>query len=112
LEWQAFPVAQSVEVVVHAPVASHCRLLSVLPVQVVSAGQVSGSGFPFTAVQAPAALQAWQVPAQAESQHTPSAQKPIAHSPPLVQGAPSGLPVAQVPVLDPAGNWQVLGARH
>ena len=90
--------------VVQAPLASHCRLLRVLPAQVTVAGHVSGSGAFLTDTQAPAGLHAWQVPLQALLQQTPSAQKPCAHSFPLVQAAPSGFPLPQVPVFDPAAN--------
>ena len=48
----------------------------------------------------------WQVPVQAASQHTPSAQKPVAHWSGSVHGVPPALVCAQVPPLFVASqNW-------
>src|SRR5262245_20493271 len=46
----------------------------------------------------PATLHALQTPGQAESQHTPSVQAPLAHSAPLAQGVPSPLKQALEPL--------------
>ena len=50
----------------------------------------------------PGRLQAWQVPQLADSQQTPSVQKPLAHSLP----APQATPPTRRPQLPP---WQTLG---
>jgi hypothetical protein len=54
---------------------------------------------------APGRLQAWQVPQLADSQQTPSVQKPLAHSLPAVQATP---PVRrpQLPPWQTLGGWQ------
>ncbi len=46
-----------------------------------------------------AALHAWQVPVQAELQHTPSTQKPLVHWSPPVQAAATASVTVQVPPL-------------
>ena len=53
----------------------------------------------------PGRLQAWQVPQLADSQQTPSVQKPLAHSLPALQATP---PVRrpQLPPWQTLGGWQ------
>jgi hypothetical protein len=53
---------------------------------------------PFCAAPA-ATAQAWQAPLQGESQHTPSAQKPLLHWVSAVQVVPSGRLETQAPPL-------------
>jgi hypothetical protein len=77
--WSQLAAPQLVPAAANAqpPVASQPARPQGLPP--VSSGQLSASGAPFTGVQAPMALQTWQVPSQLVSQHTPSAQWPEAH---------------------------------
>src|SRR5262245_20889270 len=83
-------------------VSEGCSLQAPAPSQVPSRPQVvmlsAEHSFPGslpagTGVQdpfEPARSQAWQVPVQAELQHTLSAQNPVMHSPAALQAAPAG----------------------
>jgi hypothetical protein len=54
-------------------------------------------------------LQVWQVPSQALMQHTPSAQKPLSHSGPVVHGRPIGtLPQLLLTQVLPFAHWLLL----
>jgi hypothetical protein len=85
------------------------------PSQVIAPAQESGSSAPETFAHTPVwAEQAWQLPLQAASQQTPSAQKPEAHSPPAAQPwpsferhAPASLQV-RVPVHSPGSSAPVM----
>ena len=86
------PVAQSVPCgyLRQAPAPSHRPSLPQL-VAPSSAHSLPGSVPPGTGEQVPSLpvmLHAWQAPAQALSQQTPSTQTPFAHSPGAVQSAP------------------------
>jgi hypothetical protein len=86
------PVAQTVPCAYlrQAPAPSHRPSLPQL-VALSSAHSLPGSvpaGTGEHMPNLPAMLQAWQGPAQAPSQQTPSTQRPFAHSPPAVQSAP------------------------
>jgi hypothetical protein len=82
-----------------APVPSH---MPVEPqVEEASTGHSSRGSVPSCAVTqlptVPWPTQVRQVPVQAALQQTPSAQKPLVHSPPVVHALPSGLPGASMP---------------
>ena len=55
------------------------------------------------------ARHAWQVPPHAESQQTPSTQKPLAHSIDEAHAEPSGSSDAQVPLV---AQYCVVGVAH
>lgn len=90
----AVPVAPSTQVAPHAPAGPHDRW--------------PGRGLPLIGAQTPgfAPSQAWQLPAQALLQQTPSAQKPEPHSINSVHGVPLDLvpqdPPWQIPTLQSA----------
>lgn len=92
------------------------------PLQYVAAHSLAGSVPAAKVVQVPsadapaAAVHAWHVPLQELEQHTPSAQKPLKHSPPTLQAEPAGSfgvqapPRQVVPLLHCASEAQL--ARH
>src|SRR5262245_30021914 len=83
----------------HSPVPSH---MPVEPqVDAASTGHSSRGSVPSCAVTqvptVPCPAQVMQTWSQAALQQTPSAQKPLAHSPPIAHAVPSGLPGASMP---------------
>ncbi len=92
--WQPAPGLQS------APPAQDAAHAGPLPLQKVLPHSDAGSSPAGTGEQVPASpatLQAWQVPLQAPSQHTPSTQKPEAQPAARVQASPAAPFARQVP---------------
>jgi hypothetical protein len=94
ISWQIVPAGY----LSHAPVPSH---MPVEPqVDAAATGHSSRGSVPTCALTqvptVPWPAQVTHTPVQAAPQHTPSAQKPLAHSPAIAHEDPSGLPGASI----------------